>query len=78
MVLMPRTDLAEACKQAERLRTAIAGEPISTARGTISLTMSIGVTLSRQVDVDTAPALARVDNALQQASRQGRNCLRVA
>lgn len=77
MVLMPKTDLAEACKQAERLRTAIAGEPISTSRGTISLTMSIGVTLARQVDVDTAPALARVDNALQQARRQGRNCLRV-
>lgn len=78
MVLMPQTELAEACKRAEQLRAAIAGEPISTARGAVSLTMSIGVTLARQPDVGTAPALARVDNALQQARRQGRNCLRVA
>lgn len=78
LLLLPNTDLASACKQAEHIRTRVGAEPISTSRGAISITMSIGVSLARQIDVDALPALARVDTALHQAQSQGRNCLRVA
>jgi len=78
LLLLPRTDLAHACKQAEHIRAAVAGEPISTSRGALSVSLSMGVTVARQVDVDSTGALARVDTALQQARSQGRNCLRVA
>lgn len=78
MLLLPDTDLADACKQAERIRSAIAEAPLVTSRCTVSLTMSVGLTVVRHVDVDTAPCLARADAAMRQAQNQGRNCLRVA
>lgn len=78
LLLLPHTDLADACKQAERIRALVSGAPISTSRGAISVTMSIGVSLARQLDVDALPALGRVDTALHQAQSQGRNCLRMA
>ncbi|MDT8991197.1 GGDEF domain-containing protein [Curvibacter sp. APW13] len=78
MLLLPDTELADACKQAERIRAAIADEPLVSSRCTVSLTMSVGLTVVRHVDVDTAPCLSRVDTALRQAQNQGRNCLRVA
>lgn len=78
LLLLPETDLAEACKQAERVRAVVSRAPIATSRGAISVSMSIGVTLARNTDVDPALALARVDAALHQARLQGRDCLRVA
>lgn len=78
LLLMPTTDLASACKQAEHIRTQVCGGPISTSRGNITIGMSIGVSMARQTDVDALPVLARVDTALQQARAQGRNRLRVA
>lgn len=78
LLLLPQTDLASACKHAEHLRTVVANSPISTARGAVSLTLSIGVTVARQTDPDGTSALVRADTALHQARNQGRNCLRVA
>lgn len=78
LLLLPDTDLADACKQAERLRAVVCGEPMSVSKGGIALSMSMGVTLARKTDVDVASTLARVDTAMHQAQNQGRNCLRVA
>lgn len=78
LLLLPHTDLAEACKQAERVRAVVGRGPISTSRGTISVSLSIGVTMARHTDGDSTSALSRADAALHQARTQGRDCLRVA
>jgi diguanylate cyclase (GGDEF)-like protein len=78
LLLLPQTNLASACKHAEHLRTVVANSPISTVRGDVSVTLSIGVTVARQTDADGTSALVRADSALHQARNQGRNCLRVA
>ncbi len=78
LLLLPDTDLADACKQAERLRSVVSTEPIVFPKGNVSLSMSMGVSLARKIDVDAASILARVEAALHQAQSQGRNCLRVA
>ncbi len=75
VVVMPDTDVSFAYMVAERLRQQVADQPfrISTAPGTLSLTISIGVTASEGT-ADTAEALLRrADQALYRAKRDGRN-----
>jgi diguanylate cyclase (GGDEF)-like protein len=58
---------------AERLRVAIADQPIATDAGPLSVTVSIGIAhlTAEQTDVETL--LANADAALYQAKRAGRN-----
>lgn len=75
VVVMPDTDVSFAYMVAERLRQQVADQPfrISTSPGTLSLTISIGVTASEGT-MDTAEALLRrADQALYRAKRDGRN-----
>jgi diguanylate cyclase (GGDEF)-like protein len=73
-VLLPGVGPEEAMKSAERLRLAIATNPIILSDGTrIDQTISIGITSILSTDLDTKTPLARADKALYQAKNQGRN-----
>jgi diguanylate cyclase (GGDEF)-like protein len=77
-VALPETDIEAAGHIAERLRTAIASIPFTTAHGSISLTISIGVAVyvpDHQTTLDAV--IDRADRALYIAKRSGRNCVRV-
>jgi len=64
-------DLEDARGIAEKLRI-LAAEPIPTASGPISITLSIGVTLAHSGE-STDALIARADDAMYQAKKSGRN-----
>lgn len=62
----------------ERLRRAIGEVPIETRSGLLSITISLGLTHLRTDDVDIAGLLARADQGLYEAKRNGRNLVQSA
>lgn len=72
-VMLPHTDLEGARCVAEKLRLAIAHARIHTAKGEISLTVSIGVAIHQPNDEDGSRLVMRADNALYAAKQGGRN-----
>ncbi len=73
VVVMPDTDMAAAAAVAERLRAAIAAEPVATGSALLPITISIGVTVLHSEDEDGMALLSRADEALYAAKRAGRN-----
>jgi diguanylate cyclase (GGDEF)-like protein len=77
VVILPNTDKEKAMDVAERLRQAIQTSPIDTAVGTLSLTASFGVTQQDPSrDEQAWDVVHRADQALYEAKRQGRDCVR--
>ncbi len=59
---------------AERIRTLVGTEPVSTADGVIPVTLSMGVTFGGQKQEEEVEAILRAaDSALYRAKRAGRN-----
>jgi two-component system cell cycle response regulator len=78
VVVMPDTGLPVATMVAERLRNMIGDEPVTQGDGApaISVTVSIGIAVSRESGGDSATALLqRADKALYGAKASGRNCV---
>jgi diguanylate cyclase (GGDEF)-like protein/PAS domain S-box-containing protein len=71
VVLHGVRDMDDAVSIAEKLRSA-AAQPVSTATGPVSATLSIGVTLAHP-DETTDALVARADTAMYQAKQSGRN-----
>lgn len=71
-ILLTGAGLGDALATAERVRAAVEGSPLKTDQSTISLTISVGVAISR---ADDAPEsiLDRADKAMYDAKRKGRN-----
>jgi diguanylate cyclase (GGDEF)-like protein len=57
----------------ERLRAAVAGEPVPTAAGAIQVTISVGVAQVDRSDYDLGELLVRADKALYDAKHAGRD-----
>jgi diguanylate cyclase (GGDEF)-like protein/PAS domain S-box-containing protein len=77
-VILPMTDASGAFELAERLRAAIAAMTLEWEGKPVRATVSIGVAQTDR-DIPTfASLLGRADDALYQAKRAGRNCVRVA
>lgn len=77
-VALPETDIESAEHVAERLRVAVEKASFATARGSISLTISVGVAVYNPNDHTTLDAVIDcADRALYIAKRSGRNCVRV-
>ncbi|HEX7815671.1 GGDEF domain-containing protein [Dyella sp.] len=73
VVLSPQTTLKAAQELAERIRVAVEHAQLWIEGEVQSLTVSIGVTLSRAQDSDFETVLRRADQALYAAKRAGRN-----
>ena len=74
VVLCRETGQPGAAELAERLRRAIADEPIGTGAPTVHVTASIGISVTLQDDFTDEEGLTKAaDAALYEAKRQGRN-----
>jgi len=73
VVLLPRTDLHEARRVAERLRTRIGRMAVPADEALISVTVSAGVALMNVHGDDLIELLAAADLALYRAKELGRN-----
>lgn len=72
-VILPATDIREACRAAQRARRAIAAAPFYSQRDAWCVTLSLGV--AECTATDTAMVLVkRADDALYAAKQAGRNC----
>ncbi|MET0492007.1 MAG: diguanylate cyclase [Actinoplanes sp.] len=58
---------------AEKLRAAVAGEPLDTRSGPIPVTISVGLSRLRETDTTADPLLGRADAGLYEAKQAGRN-----
>jgi diguanylate cyclase (GGDEF)-like protein len=78
LVVLPDCDASQARDIAERIRQAVSRTPIETPCGPVSVTMSVGGSIS-MAGSTFADALAReADAALYQGKRDGRDCARFA
>ena len=73
ILLFLETDKSDAKKAADRLRRIIASRPISTQRGSHTVTVSIGVAGKTSEMADISSLLEKADEALFSAKEQGRN-----
>jgi len=75
VVLMPHTSGPEIAPVAERLRAALAGEPLFELGGgaEIRITASIGAALAPELPCDSAQLIARADAACYEAKQLGRD-----
>jgi diguanylate cyclase (GGDEF)-like protein/PAS domain S-box-containing protein len=74
VVLLSRTDPAEANQIAERLRTVIANNSIPANNTSVSITISIGVANLDKNTASLEELLHRADEAMYAAKQAGRNC----
>ncbi|MGE5217762.1 MAG: GGDEF domain-containing protein [Chloroflexota bacterium] len=74
IVVLPETDLAGALEAAHRLRLAVRQNPIETAQGLLTVTVSIGVSSNLITDcTDHKRMTLDADEALYQAKRAGKD-----
>jgi diguanylate cyclase (GGDEF)-like protein len=77
-LLLRDADIDAAADLAERLRSTLQHHGIETKRGTIRVTVSIGIAMVDPHDDDLDPAIARADGALYAAKNGGRNRVSIA
>ena len=78
VVVLVETAGGAASDVAERIRSIVEAERITVGDAAIAVTVSVGVTHSREDDDSPDAVLARADNALYDAKRAGRNRVRDA
>ena len=71
--LVVREDAGGAAALAERLRAALAADPVPTDDGPLPVTISVGVAVLQRSDTAVDSVLARADAALYKAKHAGRN-----
>lgn len=72
-LMMFGANLSEARHICERIRVAVAADPVLTKAGAIQVTVSIGVQEIPEAEEEFAPSLSLADQALFLAKRSGRN-----
>jgi diguanylate cyclase (GGDEF)-like protein len=76
LLILPTCNLRPATQRAEQLRLAVSQLPILTLSGSISVTLSLGVTVSNPDSQLTLEGLLEeADQALYRAKEKGRNCV---
>ncbi|MEV5574011.1 GGDEF domain-containing protein [Spirillospora sp. NPDC052269] len=73
VVLLPGADTVEACRIAERLRGRVRRLAVPAERGTVAVTISVGVALLHTHGSDLIELLAAADLALYRAKESGRD-----
>jgi two-component system cell cycle response regulator len=79
LLVLNNCESSYALERAEKIRSTIGNSPVSTRRGPLAVTMSLGVLSSRDWGLRTTEEILRdVDDALYAAKAAGRNCVRLA
>ena len=78
VLLLPRTDRSGALEVAEKVRAAVANQPIATDAGALSITVSLGVACHPGDGTTVAALVGAADAALYRAKRAGKNQVCVA
>lgn len=73
VLLLPQTERAQALEVAERLRTLVAGLRFETDRGTLSVTISLGIAHLTEKIPSLATLIDWADQAMYAAKQAGRN-----
>ena len=73
LLLLPDTPHHEALRVAHRVRTGISSRPISTSKGLVSVTASVGVACRDRRDDTLAVLVERADQAMYTAKSDGRD-----
>jgi len=73
VAVLTETPMGEALEIAERIRAAVEAHRFNAGSKPIAVTVSLGVTCSRDSDDDPEKMLFRADHALYEAKRAGRN-----
>lgn len=73
LVVAPGCDLAACQELAERVRSHVSEHPIRVQRGSIEVTVSVGVAASADGNVSSGQLLQSADAALYEAKNSGRN-----
>jgi diguanylate cyclase (GGDEF)-like protein len=76
MILLPNTNLPDALIVAQRILESVSGTVVSTEKGQLLVTVSIGGASLNDGDVALTALLERADQALLSAKADGRNCIR--
>ena len=75
LIILPDTKLPAAVEVAETLRRAIQGIEVTSPRGVVTVTPSIGVASRAPGELDITSFIDRADIALYEAKQNGRNCV---
>lgn len=78
ILILPETNVDEAAKLAERVRTAVAGAPVTTKQGEIPCSASFGLVQLSAWLANANRMLTAADRALYRAKNGGRNRIEVA
>lgn len=73
LVLLPGTGSAEAFRVAQRLRLAVAGEPLRVPPGPVGVTVSLGLALLSDGEASLEDVLERTAGSLRRSKRRGKN-----
>lgn len=74
LLILPGSDLEGTLRRAEAIRSAMEADPMVTPQGSLTASISLGVTVAEpESDVSVEALLERADEALSQAKRNGRN-----
>jgi diguanylate cyclase (GGDEF)-like protein len=78
VMLLPETDIEQACTVAERLREKVADCKIGAARSDMKITISIGAAAAKLCMSGIDAFLKEADGALYRAKSLGRDCVSAA
>lgn len=73
LIVLPECDATDALAIAERVRSGIADQPITTKFGLIPTSISLGVAMADKETLLFDELIRRADDALYQAKKEGRN-----
>jgi len=73
LLVLPDSNAEQAQRASDNLRQRIANTPVEIGQRVITVTASIGLTLSRPRETDIQQLIGRADTALYEAKRRGRN-----
>jgi diguanylate cyclase (GGDEF)-like protein len=77
VVILPETDHLMATEVADRIQYSISGSPMTTDAGSVSVSISIGITQATPETADIGLLLNKADQALYRSKQAGRNTITV-
>lgn len=77
VIILPNTEAQYAKRLAERVRAVNSRNTVSYGEARLSYTISIGLAQLADADGDSEALFRRADDALYEAKRSGRNCIKV-